>query len=512
MRSSPNDLLDICANLLPMRLLVAKICFRALTRVSALPVNHPLHLVAIRSAAAFPRVHRTPLHYLYRLFPEAAPQHSEYIVPMRYDPAHLKPTFTTHIAKSREESHREDEDMDSVIRVYSDGSGYNGYAGAAAVLIRTDGVHEQRRVLRYRLGPLTEHTVYEAEAVGVLLGAHLLHTEEPEHASKPSSISLDNQAVIRATEHCTKAQPGHYLLDLFRDSADRLLQKRRLGYSLAVRWISGHDDAEFNEYVDGQAKIAADGRSSVKTDLPHCLRTPLRASVSALRQEYARRLKERWQRDWCMSPRYHRHCHWAPDATSPRHIAITNELSRRDSTVLFQLRSGHAPLNAHLHRINCAPAPTCEACEEADETVNHFIYDCPARLSERRQLRKAAGKKWADRSYLLGETRGVKALMAYVRQTGRLRWGRRQDSEGRPEERTGPWGLDRRRDETGREEERLEDDDSMEVERLVEDEDEEDEGGGLDMAGFMRWYEGFIGDRGEGGETQRERDAATDAD
>lgn len=460
--------------------------------------------------------HRSPLHYLFHLFPETAPQHTEYITPMRYDPATIEPAFTTHIASSREESHREDAEMDSVIRIYSDGSGYKDQAGAAAVLVRTDGVHEHRRVLRYHLGPLTEHTVYEAETVGIILGAHLLLTEDPEHASRDSSISLDNQAVIRAVEHMERAKPGHYLLDIFHDLADRLIQTRDERYSLTVRWISGHDNAELNEFVDGQAKLAAEGRSSVKADLPTQLHTPLRASISATRQEYDRQLNERWKRDWRSSIRYRRHKHWAPDAASKRHMALTDGLSRRDSAVLFQLRSGHAPLNAHLHRIKCADTAMCEACEEADETVAHFIYDCPARQADRNTLRKAAGKRWRNRGYLMGNEKGVRALLEYVRKTGRMRWGRKEEDEGRPEERRGEVEEE---EENGGGGARF--DGEGEVGRGGnggtggDEEDEEDGDGGDDeegeatVEGLLRWIERLPRRQEAGGdETQRERDAA----
>ena len=85
------------------------------------------------------------------------------------------------------------------------------------------------------------------EAVGIILGAHLLLTEDPEFVSKDSSISLDNQAVICATEHLHLAKPGHYLIDQFRALADRLKQLRESEYSLGMAWISGHDDAELND-------------------------------------------------------------------------------------------------------------------------------------------------------------------------------------------------------------------------------------------------------------------------
>ncbi|VDC04045.1 unnamed protein product [Peniophora sp. CBMAI 1063] len=123
--------------------------------------------------------------------------------------------YDTHIASTRDDSQREDRELTTDIRVYTDGSGLDGQAGAAAVLARFDGLHDIRRTLRYHLGPLSEHTVYEAEALGVILGAHLLATEV-ERAAKTVSISLDNQPVIRASEQPHRAQPGHYLLDEFR--------------------------------------------------------------------------------------------------------------------------------------------------------------------------------------------------------------------------------------------------------------------------------------------------------
>ena len=57
------------------------------------------------------------------------------------------------------------------LAVYTDGSGYEGQIGAAAVLM-VNGL-ELRRV-RYRLGPETQHTVYEAEILAVILALHLL--------------------------------------------------------------------------------------------------------------------------------------------------------------------------------------------------------------------------------------------------------------------------------------------------------------------------------------------------
>ena len=61
-------------------------------------------------------------------------------------------------------------------RVYSDGSGLNNKIGAAAVLYRPNG---STRTLQYHLGSTDQHTVYESEAVGLLLAANLI-LDEPD--------------------------------------------------------------------------------------------------------------------------------------------------------------------------------------------------------------------------------------------------------------------------------------------------------------------------------------------
>ncbi|KAG2040391.1 hypothetical protein BDR03DRAFT_858064, partial [Suillus americanus] len=40
---------------------------------------------------------------------------------------------------------------------------------------------------------------------------------------------------------------------------------------------------------------------------------------------------------------------------------------------LFQLRTGHVPLNKHLFRISKSPSPICSACHQKEESVYHFM-------------------------------------------------------------------------------------------------------------------------------------------
>jgi hypothetical protein len=94
------------------------------------------------------------------------------------------------------------------VKIYMDDSGINGMAGAAAVIYSRV---KPPKMLSYCLGPLMEHMTFEAEAVGITLGMHMLSYEKN---IKAATISLDNQAIIVATDTC-KSKLGHHIIDQF---------------------------------------------------------------------------------------------------------------------------------------------------------------------------------------------------------------------------------------------------------------------------------------------------------
>ena len=87
------------------------------------------------------------------------------------------------------------------------------------------------------LGTTQEHTVYEAEGVGLLMGLHLLNglSRHP---------TVDSQAVIKALKS-QSSHPGQYLLDAIHSAAEGLNAKqdglinndaRRLAIADGDRW------------------------------------------------------------------------------------------------------------------------------------------------------------------------------------------------------------------------------------------------------------------------------------
>jgi len=133
--------------------------------------------------------------------------------------------------------------------------------------------------------------VFEAEAAGLILAAHLL-IMRPE-TSFPASILVDNQAVIRSGERPT-AKPGHYLLLHFRNLMHQLYEEKDSSREdVTVRWIAGHKEVEGNEVADREAKLAAKGeaKSSPKHKLPSTLWKRLPHSIPALKQSHNAKLK-----------------------------------------------------------------------------------------------------------------------------------------------------------------------------------------------------------------------------
>src|SRR6266542_4134327 len=74
-----------------------------------------------------------------------------------------------------------------------------------------------------------------------------------------------------------------------------------------------------------------------------------------------------------------------------------DNLKRGEAALLMQIRSGHIPLNSFLFKIGKSESKLCQQCrgnagEEAPaETVTHFLFQCSAFTTQRRQLVRAVG-------------------------------------------------------------------------------------------------------------------------
>ncbi|KAG2051246.1 hypothetical protein BDR06DRAFT_866575, partial [Suillus hirtellus] len=96
---------------------------------------------------------------------------------------------------------------------------------------------------------------------------------------------------------------------------------------------------------------------------------------------------------------------------------ITEDLPRRHSSLLLQLRTEHTPLNKHLHHIAKLQSPTCSSCHQKEESVYHYILECPAFIRPRNILRKSLGTQDLTLKKLLNDRKAIRKLLIFAAQT-----------------------------------------------------------------------------------------------
>jgi ribonuclease HI len=410
MKTTATDILETMANLIPFHLLVDKIRHRAALRLATLPPAHPLHKPVQNAADRLVKRHPTPLHDLMHRF-NISPKNIETIKITRHN-LNWRPTIRTKIAGNADDAIKDLERDDPDIKVFTDGSGLNNTIGAAAVLYRNGRVKSK---LRFQLGPQRHHTVYEGEAVGAILGAKLISRE---WGARSVIFYIDNCALIMATQ-ITKPAPGHHFIDTLHKYISTL-QTRNHNLHITFKWIPGHKGVEGNELADEQAKKSITEGSSSAQHIPEQLSGPLPHSKSALKQAYNEKLKRKSQTLWEKSPRHNRMNKTDPTSPSNAYIKLITNLPRRLASTLTQLRTGHAPLAKHLHRIKKNDSPICPACLQCPETVHHLILHCPAHKNARERLRNKTGRRNIDITKLFTKPDNLQALFKYISETGRF--------------------------------------------------------------------------------------------
>jgi ribonuclease HI len=389
LRTSPTDALDASAFLLPAPATIDKWCHRATVRLAMLPPEHPLHKVIASKATRKTKRHKTPIGNLLTLY-QLDPKKFKKIQASTRNPSKRgKLPFSIQIAEDRDKSIKEAQNIKEEVKVFADGSAINGKVGAAAVLIRAG---NPPRKLHMHLGSENEHTVHEAELIGVLLALHLISTER--RGNTTFALGIDNQAAIKAFESDLR-QPGHHIAREIIRVANQNQKRRKKGkYALNIRWTAGHEGIEGNEEADKEAKKAAEGLSSEKLQLPPYLRKTLLINPAAVKRHLQERRKQKWTEEWRKSPRGQRSLRIDETTPSKKFLeTISNhELSREAASHIAQLRLNHFPINHYLKRIGRVDKAQCPACGADNETIEHYLLTCPSYAHERWELEQHARK------------------------------------------------------------------------------------------------------------------------
>ena len=422
LQTTPTVTLNAVADILPAQQLINKHCQRAALRLATIPKTHPLYAAVRRTSRRANRGEKrkhlpSPLDKLFEAFPIDV-ENTETILPVRQTPKY-QPKFKIRIADDKKMSVKEDEDDTAQVKVYTDGSGYKGMIGASAVLYRYHpGGRKTEKYLQYHLGPDTEYTVCDGETVGLTLAAHLL---QEERGVGRASGSADNQAAIRSTTSI-KPKSGHHLVDMFTKRL-QAARKTNTNLNLTIRWIAGHMEVEGNERADELAKEAAEGRCSSDRRMPTELHKGKRLPVSrsAIKQRFRRELQTQANEAQKGEERIVKLQLTDPSAPSSNIAKITGRLPRTQASLLTQLITEHAPLCQYLHRFKKAESPRCPACLQAAESVHHYLMECPAYDTPRRERRRALRGKGRKVSSLLTDDRCTRELFKFIAATQRFK-------------------------------------------------------------------------------------------
>ena len=119
----------------------------------------------------------------------------------------------------------------------------------------------------------------------------------------------------------------------------------------------------------------------------------LPTSLTAAGATFKDALCMQWRTLWAGSPWQWKMAKIDTKLPSPAFLQASDNLTRAQTSILVQLRTGHAPLNAFLHQIGKVDSPCCPVCLGADETVHHFLFDCPTHAHAQHAVARKLGRQ-----------------------------------------------------------------------------------------------------------------------
>ncbi|KAJ6032769.1 hypothetical protein N7540_003501 [Penicillium herquei] len=315
---------------------------------------------------------------------------------------------------------------------FTDGSGYEGHIGAAAIVPT-----ELDSNLKRHLGRSDQSTVYLAELSGIemALESFLARLQDPT-APRELAIFVDSQAAIQAVQN-PKRPSGQFILSSIY-SKFKAIQAQKPTKSLqkpsvTIHWVPAHVGILGNEIADLAAKEAAKDTVGVSSELSSG--GPRLATTA--RRLVRDRVRARWTLEWSRE-RTGQPNRRLTEVPEKKNLKIFEGLPKHYTSILVQMRSMRIGLKHFLYKIKEADSDEC-GCGEGSQTPRHVLLQCPKYIDLRETLiNKLMAKtdlrpSQLDYEAIMSHPQAARYVAEFMIQTGLLGQFRKCEVEPEPD-------------------------------------------------------------------------------
>ncbi|EXA29119.1 hypothetical protein FOVG_19340 [Fusarium oxysporum f. sp. pisi HDV247] len=305
-------------------------------------------------------------------------------------------------------------DLGWAVRTAMSSSARNGVVGVGGVIETPASVRGGPKLecFSFTLGMRTEQNPFTGEVAAMAYA--LRHLPDLEYRSM--ALLVSNKAVVLMVRNPRQQSVQEYVGCIY-DSINALRAK---GSVVAVIWMSTSPEHRLLEMAKKEARAASRDVVVRAQKFPRMRSTTLNIARSG--QCTRKQLPDNVGK---FSTRV--------DAALPgKHIRLLYDgLSRREASVLAQLRTGMARLKGYLFWIRVAVSQQC-ACGQATETVEHFLFRCRIWTAHRAEMLQCTETLRGNLSFYLGgksptndakwmpNMQAVHATIRFAIATGRL--------------------------------------------------------------------------------------------
>lgn len=246
------------------------------------------------------------------------------------------------------------------LKIYTDGSkNVQGHTGSSFA------IPDLNIVKNYKLP--NHLSVYTSELVAITMALQWILENKP---NRVAILSDSLSGIISIQNSKSESRPD--LLQEIISLTDKI-QKQKTDLTLA--WVPAHVNIRGNEIADQAAKSSL-RKYEQDIDVP--------LSQNEIYTLINTQINNQWKEEWDKESRGRWH-YKILNGTITK-LNSFQLLNNQDDKNISRLRLGKTGLKAHLATIIQNSSPTCPACQEHDETIEHYLLQCIKHSKERRRL------------------------------------------------------------------------------------------------------------------------------